>query len=127
MKRNTLILTAIFFLGLFFGCDRPVKQHPGFDWRNATVYFMLTDRFNNGDTTNDVNFDRNAPTEDLRRFKGGDIEGITKKIEDGYFDRLGIDVLWFSPVNEQIHGVVDEGQSNTYGYHGYWIKDWTSM
>ena len=127
MKRNTLILTAIFFLGLFFGCDRPVKQHPGFDWRNATVYFMLTDRFNNGDTTNDVNFDRNAPTEDLRRFKGGDIEGITKKIEDGYFDRLGIDVLWFSPVNEQIHGVVDEGQSNTYGYHGYWIRDWTSM
>lgn len=109
------------------GCKQPEANKPYFDWNNATLYFMLTDRFNNGDLNNDINFDRTAPTEDLRRFNGGDIKGITQKIQEGYFDRLGVDVLWFSPVNEQIHGYVDEGQGNTYGYHGYWIRDWTSM
>jgi len=38
-----------------------------------------------------------------------------------------VDAIWFSPVNEQIHGAVDEGQGLTYSFHGYWIKDWTSM
>lgn len=109
------------------GCDHQMNHKNYFDWKNATVYFMLTDRFNNGDIYNDVNFDRTEPTKELRSFTGGDIKGITKKIKEGYFNDLGIDALWFSPVVEQIHGFVDEGQSNTYGFHGYWIRDWTSM
>lgn len=122
-------LTALLFLSIFLlhGCTTQKNTKPYFDWKNATVYFMLTDRFNNGDLNNDMNFDRNTPTEDLRKYNGGDIKGITQKIQEGYFNRLGVDVLWFSPVNEQIHGYVDEGQGNTYGYHGYWIRDWTSM
>ena len=88
---------------------------------------MLTDRFYNGDPTNDENFNRNAKTKELRKFTGGDFAGITKKINEGYFNDLGIDALWFSPVNEQIHGFVDEGQGVTYGFHGYWIRDWTSI
>lgn len=127
MRLNNLIFIAFLIVSLSFGCKRAEMPQPPFDWHNATVYFMLTDRFYNADTSNDVNFGRTAPTKDLRRFKGGDMKGITKKIEEGYFDRLGIDVLWFSPVNEQIHGYVDEGQSNTYGFHGYWIRDWTSI
>ena len=98
-----------------------------FDWNNATVYFLLTDKFNNGDPTNDINFDRTAKTADLRGFQGGDIKGITQKINEGYFKKLGVDVIWFSPVMEQIHGFVDEGQGNTYAYHGYWPRDWTAM
>lgn len=105
----------------------PAKDNPQFDWRNASIYFLLTDRFNDGDQSNNVNFDRSQKTADLRGFMGGDIKGITQKINEGYFTDLGIDAIWFTPVVEQIHGIVDEGTGNTYGYHGYWTKDWTSL
>jgi len=98
-----------------------------FLWQNANIYFLLTDRFQNGDKSNDVNFGRTAAAATLRGFMGGDIKGITQKIEEGYFDRLGISAIWFTPVVEQIHAAVDEGTGNTYGYHGYWAKDWTSL
>jgi alpha-amylase len=98
-----------------------------FVWENANIYFLLTDRFNNGDTSNDINFNRTHKTAKLRRFEGGDIIGITKKIEDGYFTNLGINAIWLTPIVEQIHGFVDEGTGATYGFHGYWAKDWTAL
>tara|TARA_R110000796_G_scaffold26895_2_gene74265 strand:+ start:8474 stop:10174 length:1701 start_codon:yes stop_codon:yes gene_type:complete len=98
-----------------------------FFWNAANIYFLLTDRFNNGDTLNDISLNRTKETAVLRGFMGGDIQGITQKINDGYFTDLGINAIWFSPVVEQIHDNVDEGTGNTYGYHGYWAKDWTAM
>ncbi|MDA3821862.1 MAG: alpha-amylase family glycosyl hydrolase, partial [Bacteroidales bacterium] len=62
-----------------------------------------------------------------RGFQGGDIAGITKKIEEGYFSDLGITAIWMTPFFEQIHGQVDEGTGKTYGYHGYWAKDFTAL
>ena len=101
--------------------DRP------FNWHAATVYFLLTDRFNNGDTANDINFDRNLETGKLRGFEGGDIKGVTQKIKEGYFTNLGVNAIWMTPIVEQIHGATDEGTGNTYGFHGYWTKDWTKI
>jgi alpha-amylase len=98
-----------------------------FVWENANIYFLLTDRFNNGDTSNDLNFNRTKETSKLRGFEGGDIIGITKKIEEGYFTNLGINAIWLTPIVEQIHGDVDEGTGSTYGFHGYWAKDWTAL
>lgn len=98
-----------------------------FVWDGANIYFLLTDRFNNGNPNNDTNFDRTNPTGKLRGFMGGDIQGITQKINDGYFTDLGINAIWFTPVVEQIHGDTDETTGNTYGYHGYWTKDWTAI
>ncbi len=98
-----------------------------FMWENANVYFLLTDRFNNGDPSNDINYNRTKETAVLRGFEGGDIKGITNKIKEGYFTDLGINAIWFSPVVEQIHGSVDEGTGETYGFHGYWTKDWTAL
>ena len=98
-----------------------------FVWENANIYFLLTDRFNNGDTTNDVNFGRTKQAGKLRGFQGGDIIGITKKVEEGYFNDLGINAIWFTPITEQIHGDVDEGTGVTYPFHGYWVKDWTAL
>ena len=98
-----------------------------FDWNAATVYFLLTDRFNNGDTSNDINFDRTKETGVLRGFEGGDIKGVTQKVEEGYFSDLGINAIWMTPIVEQIHGSTDEGTGATYGYHGYWTKDWTAI
>lgn len=107
--------------------ETPKNKEIPFVWKNANVYFLLTDRFNNGDKSNDVNFGRNAETSALRKFMGGDIKGITQKIKDGYFNKLGVNAIWLTPIVEQIHGFVDEGQGATYGYHGYWTKDWTAI
>ncbi|MEY8850109.1 alpha-amylase family glycosyl hydrolase [Psychroserpens sp. XS_ASV72] len=103
------------------------KQDTPFVWEGANVYFLLTDRFNNGDTSNDVNFDRTKETGKLRGFEGGDLKGVTQKVKEGYFTDLGINAIWMTPVVEQIHGGTDEGTGVTYGFHGYWTKDWTRI
>lgn len=121
----TLFLLFCCFTGIY--AQKNTKPAAPFVWENANMYFMLTDRFNNGDRHNDVNFGRTAATAKLRGFLGGDIKGITKKIERGYFDKLGITAIWFTPIMEQIHGIVDEGTGATYGFHGYWTKDWTCL
>lgn len=129
-------LIAALLLLFSFACKetRPKNTTPKliekdfpFVWEGANLYFLLTDRFNNGNPDNDINFNRTSKTGELRGFEGGDIAGITKKIDTGYFDDLGINVIWFTPVLEQIHGSVDEGTGNSYGYHGYWTKDWTNL
>ncbi len=104
-----------------------IKADTPFVWEGANLYFLLTDRFNNGDTSNDVNFDRTERTGKLRGFEGGDIKGITQKIQEGYFTKLGINAIWMTPIVEQIHGGTDEGTGITYGFHGYWAKDWTAI
>ncbi|WP_299114462.1 alpha-amylase family glycosyl hydrolase [uncultured Winogradskyella sp.] len=98
-----------------------------FIWEGANLYFLLTDRFNNGDKSNDVNFDRTKETGKLRGFEGGDIKGVTQKVKEGYFTDLGINAIWMTPIVEQIHGGTDEGTGVTYGFHGYWAKDWTQI
>lgn len=103
------------------------SQKQPFVWNGANVYFLLTDRFENGDKKNDVNYGRTAETSKLRGFEGGDFRGVINKIDDNYFSDLGVNAIWMTPIVEQIHGFVDEGQGKTYGFHGYWTKDWTSI
>ncbi|MFC4634321.1 alpha-amylase family glycosyl hydrolase [Dokdonia ponticola] len=107
--------------------EEEVTTPTPFLWEASNMYFLLTDRFYNGDPSNDLQFDRSKKTGVLRGFEGGDIKGITAKIKEGYFNELGINALWFTPVVEQVHGAVDEGTGITYGYHGYWAKDWTQL
>lgn len=132
MKKYLLI--AIAFVAIISCSDKKEskvelssKIETPFVWENANIYFLLTDRFNNGDTSNDVNFGRTKQAGKLRGFEGGDIIGITKKVEEGYFNDLGINAIWFTPITEQIHGDVDEGTGVTYPFHGYWVKDWTAL
>lgn len=131
MKSNSIFL--LLFCLLILSCqtkEEVVEIQPKevpFHWNSATIYFLLTDRFNNGDKTNDLNFNRTEDSGVLRGFEGGDIKGITQKIKEGYFSDLGVNAIWMTPIVEQIHGVTDEGTGNTYAYHGYWAKDWTSL
>ncbi|NNC45417.1 MAG: alpha-amylase, partial [Winogradskyella sp.] len=81
-----------------------VNDEVPFVWENANIYFLLTDRFKNGDTSNDVNFNRTKKPGKLRGFEGGDIKGIMQKIKEGYFTKLGVNAIWFTPIFEQIHG-----------------------
>tara|TARA_R110002050_G_scaffold675_11_gene4804 strand:- start:18296 stop:19960 length:1665 start_codon:yes stop_codon:yes gene_type:complete len=133
MMKSKFILTLL-SITMFLGCDkkktvtesREVIKAP-FVWDSANLYFLMTDRFNNGDTLNDINFNRTKKTAALRGFEGGDIKGITQKINEGYFTNLGINAIWLTPIAEQIHGSVDEGTGVSYAYHGYWAKDWTAL
>ncbi len=126
-----LLFITVFTAGCFNYDKSSTKNNETsntpFLWENAQIYFLLTDRFNNGNLDNDVNFDRTETTATLRGFMGGDIKGVTQKLEEGYFNDLGVQAIWFTPVVEQVHGAVDEGTGNTYGYHGYWTKDWTAL
>ncbi len=97
-------------------------------WRATTIYFLLTDRFANGDPTNDRSVAREPKGGPLRSFEGGDLKGLTLKIEQGWFNDLGVDAIWTTPVIENVHGFVEEGEwGRTYAYHGYWPKDWTAI
>lgn len=126
------ILVLIYLAFTLSSCKKeievPVKKaEMPFVWEGANIYFLLTDRFNNGSKFNDVHFNRTAEAAKLRGFEGGDIKGITQKIKEGYFTDLGINAIWMTPIVEQIHGSTDEGTGVTYGYHGYWASDWTSI
>jgi alpha-amylase len=132
MKNILLTLSASILL---IGCnctketakkEAPTTQTP-FVWESANVYFLLIDRFQNGNPANDKIINRSKPTGVLRGFEGGDIRGVIQKLDEGYFTNLGITAIWMTPVVEQIHGSVDEGTGNTYGFHGYWTKDWTAV
>ena len=109
----------------------------GFSWDNATVYFLLTDRFKNGNTSNDHSYNRGLDANgnvvsgiDTRgTFHGGDFAGVTQSIEEGYFENLGVNALWISAPYEQIHGYVVGDNSGSsfahYSYHGYYVLDYT--
>lgn len=74
-----------------------------FNWRNATVYFVLTDRFRNGDPTNDHSYGRHKDgMQEIGTFHGGDLRGLTSQLD--YLQQLGVNALWISSPFEQIHG-----------------------
>ncbi len=97
-------------------------------WRNANVYFLMTDRFANGDPFNDQAVPSRDDAGPLRGFEGGDIRGVIQRIDEGYFNALGVDAIWTTPLIENVHGSVGEGEwGRTYAYHGYWPRDWTRV
>jgi alpha-amylase len=77
------------------------KKAP-FVWEAASVYFLMTDRFYNGDKSNDTNFNRTKTTGNYVVLK--EVILRNQKIDEGYFDKLGINAIWFTPIVEQIHG-----------------------
>lgn len=100
-----------------------------FNWHNATVYFVLTDRFANGNPDNDGSYGRHRDgMQDIGTFHGGDLAGLTGKLD--YLRQLGVNVLWISSPLEQIHGWVGGGTKGDfphYAYHGYYPMDWTKL
>ena len=109
-----------------------------FTWDNATVYFLLTDRFANGDESNDHSYNRGldkdgnvADFNTVASFQGGDFKGLTEKIEEGYFNDLGVNAIWVSGWYEQQHGysVGGDGKNSFphYAYHGYYALDFTEI
>lgn len=134
MKRSVLVLIII----TLFSCNNvtnkeikaentSIKNTSVFPWEAANIYFLLTDRFNNSDTSNDLMYGRKNDAAKLRGYMGGDLKGVTQKINQGYFNDLGINAIWMTPIVENIHAATDEGTGKSYGFHGYWAKDWTAI
>ena len=131
MKRIFLLWLAA-IVGLQPLCAQDVKE---FNWAGANIYFVITDRFANGNKQNDINYGRcvDYGSEQLNAatFHGGDFKGMLAKAREGYFSELGVDVVWMTDVYEQIHGWMSgSGSINDfphYGYHGYYPLDYTQI
>src|SRR5699024_7255849 len=106
------------------------KTHDDRDWDEAVIYFMVTDRFADGDPENNdpygINYDE---IDDNPRgtYQGGDFKGITDNLD--YLAELGINTIWITPIVENVgHNVEFNSDSGTYyGYHGYWAKNFETL
>jgi glycosidase len=98
------------------------KQITRNDKQAQIMYFMLVDRFNNGDKTNDKPMNRPDVNPKVD-YWGGDLAGLQQKIDDGYFEKLGANTLWISPINQnptEPYGFNELMKTKFSGYHGYW-------
>jgi cyclomaltodextrinase len=92
------------------------------DFQTNIVYFVMIDRFVNGKPENDAPLSDSSLVQEAN-FMGGDIKGITMKIQDGYFDSLGVNTLLISPVTQNPKDAWSLSASpdiKSSGYHGYW-------
>lgn len=88
-----------------------------FTWNDALIYQVFIDRFASGRS-------ELSDDEGPLSYHGGDLNGVVEKLESGYFEKLGINVLWLSPVYENPDGWFDTriGRPSE-AYHGYWPSD----
>ncbi len=92
-----------------------------FDWRDAILYFVFLDRFFDGDPGNNMSVS-GVPFE--ANYQGGDLVGLQQKIEEGYFDDLGVNVLWITSPIDNAQGIGEGRDGRTYSaFHGYWPRD----
>lgn len=109
--------------------ESATPQVASFSWHDATVYFVITDRFYNGRKDNDHSYGRQSDgKQEIGTFHGGDFAGLTDKLD--YIAKLGVTALWISPPYEQIHGWVgggSDGDFKQYAYHGYYALDYTRL
>ena len=99
------------------GDDPPV----GTDRHDHIIYFAFIDRFVDGDSSNNPKPD--SRVEPPAQYLGGDLIGVKKMIDEGYFEKLGINTLWLSPVNQNPlppYQEYKEPRRWYTGYHGYW-------
>jgi glycosidase len=98
---------------------------PAMDWRDGIMYFVVLDRFVDGDPSNDMPV---AGAELPGQYQGGDIVGLKSKLDDGYFDQLGINMIWITSPLLNTHTAYPGNDGHMYsGYHGYWPQDVTQM
>jgi len=93
--------------------------HADFVWEDALIYMIMTDRFVNGNESNDGSLTGAAQGAD---WQGGDFAGVTAMIESGYFADLGVNALWLTPFNTAANGTgkAADGVHDVSAYHGYW-------
>lgn len=101
-----------------------------FDWDEAVIYFMVTDRFFDGDNANNAANGSETYGTNAGLYHGGDFAGVTQKLD--YLDELGVNTIWITPIVENIKGVSVSGEGSAdvpynAAYHGYWASDFTKL
>lgn len=110
--------------------DRVKKNENDFDWDEAVVYFMMTDRFFDGNESNNTASGADTYGKNPGLYHGGDFAGVTAKLD--YLQDLGVNTIWITPIVENIPGVdvTEEGKEDVpynAAYHGYWASDFTKL
>ena len=124
----SLVRFAPFFLSCFFFL-LPATSRAAPDWSDDILYFVLIDRFADGDSANNRRVERSNPG----GYHGGDLKGLTGQLDE--LADLGITALWINPVQKQVsRGFYASAPANLgipefrhWGFHGYWIDDFTAI
>lgn len=106
MGKRVLTLLLLPFL-LFYAFPVQAAEKEERNWQDEAIYFIMVDRFNNMDPTNDQDVNVNDP----KAYHGGDLKGVTAKLD--YIKEMGFTAIWLTPIFQNEPG----------GYHGYWISD----
>ena len=95
-------------------------EESSFNWNGALVYMIMTDRFVNGNSSNDPSSIPDASQG--ADWMGGDFAGVISMLESGYFEELGVSALWLTPFNKGAEGsfLASDNEHRVSGYHGYW-------
>ena len=106
------------------------KSAGDFDWDEAVIYFAVTDRFFDGDASNNDAYgvgDYNTGEKGGSSYHGGDFAGLNQKLD--YLKDLGVNTIWITPIVENITEDQHDKKTDTatYGYHGYWASDFTKL
>lgn len=106
------------------------KKDGDFDWDEAVIYFAVTDRFFDGNTSNNDAYgvkDYNTGDKGGSSYHGGDFAGLTQKLD--YLKDLGVNTIWITPIVENITSDQHDADTDTatYGYHGYWASNFTKL
>lgn len=141
MRLSFLLISKANFRNLFFSAFHfpacllifilffPSPTWAASDWSNEVLYFVLLDRFSDGDSSNNYNIERSNPG----GFHGGDLKGLTDQLDE--LADLGITALWINPVQKQIPQSIYASappklgipEFKNWGFHGYWIDDFTAI
>lgn len=109
--------------------ERKASSVTDFDWDEAVIYFMLTDRFFDGNTSNNKAAGASVYNPDnAGLYHGGDFAGVTKKLD--YLQELGINTIWITPIVDNIPSTSASGNSQIpvyAAYHGYWARDFEKL
>jgi glycosidase len=107
MYRRVVVLLILVPFLLFYALPAGAVEKEERKWQDETMYFLMIDRFNNGDLSNDIGVDVKNPV----AYQGGDFQGVIDKLD--YLKDMGFTTLSLSPIFDNVDN----------GYHGYWIKD----
>jgi len=119
----TILFTSLFFPAIYqVGAFGPEVAND-VNFSSDIIYQIMTDRFYDGDVTNNPTGNLfSSDKSNLKKYLGGDWQGIIDKINDGYLTNMGVTALWISQPVENVYAVMNDA-SGTTSYHGYWARD----
>lgn len=131
MRKKGFVVSAVlsatlFFSGLPMNGQTPVAEAASLskvNYGQDVIYQIMTDRFSDGNTGNNPTGNLySGDCSNLRKYCGGDWQGIINKINDGYLTNMGVTALWISQPVENVYSVLNDAAGTT-SYHGYWARD----